>query len=256
MNHKDYNDEQTINSLVDQYKETGSEDLRIQLVNEFEGYFSKYAHLLCSSAPINLDNKDTITFLRLFMTDEERLNEQSVYKAARRIINYLRSLFRDWSKQDMHDELVVYFLEQLNRYSPMIANHKHDKPRISFVHFMQVNLRFKVKSLIMSRQKDALSCSFNVEYNDELNTYRTENNGVGTNWSELDVRWIRGLTAGDIFRELSEMDRYLLYLKYEKNTDKPLSDYSLARITGMDRMYIRRRMLLIKDKIKELADIT
>ncbi len=244
-------DENYINNLVDEFKKSRSEELKLTLLKEFEPYCNKYAYLLCSFKPMDLSNKDTIKFLRLFMSEEDRASDESLITAAKRTIIHLRHLFKDFTSEDLHNEMIAFFLEQLDRYKPMIANHKHDKPRISFTHFVQVNLRYRLKEMIVKRQRDAMQCLY-VEYNDDLSPI--EKDEVGINWNTIDLRWVHGMTTGDLFKQLNEMERYLLYLKYEDEERKPLSDYEIAKLTGMDRMYIRRKMLKIKDKLKELIE--
>jgi hypothetical protein len=251
---KDYNDDVFINNLVDTYRSSPTEELKAQILKEFDPYFKKYVLLLCSFRPVDFSNKDTITFLRLFMSDKDRANGFSVLAAAKHMVGYLRNLFKDCTQQDLYDELVCYFLEQLYRYVPMIADHKSTKPRISFTHFMQVNVRYRLKTLCSTRAKDALYCVYNVEYKDEVNGSGKDGD-AGVNFNEIDLRWTRGITSGDLFSRLEESERYLLYLKYESN-GKALSDYSMARITGMDRMYVRRKMLKIRDKLKDLVEIS
>lgn len=251
---KDYNDEDYINSLVDRFKETNDDGLRWLLLSSFDPYFRKYASLFTSCSTVDLNNKDTIKFLRMFMSVEDRSSEDSITTAARRVVNYVRGCFKDCTFQDIYDEVVCFFLEQLERYKPMIADHRHDKPRISFTHFIQVNLRYKMGNMLKARGKDALYCAFNLEYDDRLAVVECPEMGI--NWSNIDLQWVHGITAGDIFKQLDEMERYLLYLKYEDGDERPLSDYDLAKITGLDRMYIRRKMLKIKDRLKELVAVT
>ena len=250
---KDYNDEGLINNLVDKYIETGLDQWKKELLMAFDPYFKKYAYILCSNNPVDLSNKDTITFLRLFMTKEERTTSQGVFSASRKILSYLRMAFNDLTPEDMYDEMICIFLEQLARYRPMIADHTQHKSRISFTHFLQVNTRYKVKQLATLRGKDALHGYDNVEFNDEMIGIEPSKDQYGP--SKLDNRWIKGSTAGDLFNQLEEYERYLLYLKYENDQAKPLSDYDLANITGSCRMYIRRRMLKIRDKLKKLVEV-
>ena len=245
-----YRDDSYINTLVDDFKEKGSEELRLQLMDCFDPYFSKYCYMLCSKQVVDFTNNDTIKFLRLFMTPEEREPAESFLLAARRIIGYLRGIFKDYTSEDLYDEIVCMFLEQLSRYQPMITNHKLVKERISFSHFIQVNLRFKIRLLAVTRAKDALTCFHNVEYNDSIQGYKEPE--VGINWNVLDLRWVQGITASDHFKELDELERYILYLRYEDEDKKPVSDRDIARMTGLDRMAIRRRLVKIRNKLKEL----
>jgi len=247
---QDYNDETFINNLVDSYKETGDENLKEAILSAFSPYFKKHASLLCSCSAVDLSNKDTMRLLRLFMSKEDRANNESSFNAGKKLVTKLRDIFKDFTPQDIYDELVCYFLEQLARYKPMIADHKHDKPRISFTHFIQVNIRFKLNTLIRRKFKDALSCAFNIEFDDAMPGTQ---NTIGINWNPIDMKWVQGITSSEIFKELTEMDRYLLFLKYEDENKKPLSDYEVANLTGLDRMYIRRKFLSIKDKLRSLV---
>lgn len=252
MNPSDYNDETYINNLVDSFKSTGDESKKDELIVAFDPYFKKYAYLLCSNRPVDLSNKDTIKFLRLFMNDDDRKSDESIIKAARRIIPHIRNVYKHFEFQDVYNDMICYFLEQLYRYKVMIANHKHDKPRISFTHFIQVNLRFKLGAATRPRERDALSCFYNVEFNDKLDqSYMAPNAGINQN--AIDLSWVHGFTTGELFKNLTTMERYLLYLKYEDLDDKPLSEYEISRLTGMDRMYIRRKMLKLKKKIETLV---
>ena len=253
MQNTDYNDEIFINNLVDTYKKTGENFLRLQILAAFNPYFRKYVSLFCTVSPVNLQNKDTMRLLRLFMSPENRATEESLFSTGKKLITRIRDVFKDYTPDDLYDELICMFLEQLTRYKPMIANHKIDKPRISFTHFMQVNMRFKLNGLIVRKSKDALSCAFNMEFDDTIPCPRM--NTIGINWAPIDLRWVQGVTSSELFKELTEIDRYLLFLKYEDENKKPLSDYDIARLTGLDRMYIRRKFLAIRDKLKPLVEI-
>ena len=251
MEHNIYHDDVYINSLIDLYKTSSSEELKLKILQEFDPYFKKYAYLLCSFRPVDFNNKDTMKFCRLFMSEEDRSSDGAAWHAAKGIINYLRNLFRDCSFQDIYDQMVLFFLEQLYRYQPMIAKNKLSKERISFTHFAQVNIRYRLKKLATLRSRDAMYCRYNVEYSDEINGTGIEN-VVGENFSGIDQDWVRGFTTGEVFSQLEESDRYFLYLKYESNK-KYLSDYGVARLTGMDRMYIRRKMQKIKEKLEKIV---
>jgi hypothetical protein len=250
---KDYKDEAFINDLVDQYKTTQDEGLRLSLIACFDPYFKKYANLFCGTNSVDLTNKDTLKFLRCFMTAEERESDFKIVIAARKVVTFIRSLFKDSVPQDLYDETLCGFLEHLNRYKPMIATHTQHKSRISFTHFIQVNVRWHLVGVIQKRAKDAMYRSSNLEFNDNIFTQDSQEPGV--NWSPIDLRWVHGATTGDVFSCLTEMDRYLLFLKYEEENKSPLSDYDLARLTGLDRMYVRRKMLKIKAQLKELVEV-
>jgi hypothetical protein len=229
----------------------GTNALKLELIKAFDPYFKKYAYLLCTQKTVDVSNKDTIKFLRLFMSDEDRADDSSVESAAKRVVAYLRNIFKDCESSDVYDEMACCFLEHLGRYKPMTANNTPHKKRISFTHFMQVNIRYKMKTIATIRARDAMTCPHNLEYNDDLN-------GVcsfvhPSDWTMIDLKWVYGKTTGDVFKHLEEYERYLLYIKYSDSYDKPLSDYDIARLTGIDRMYVRRKMLKIKEKLQEIV---
>jgi hypothetical protein len=250
---QDYNDEAYINNLVDTFRQTQSNEDKIEVLKAFDPYFKKYCYLLCTQRPVDIKNKDTIKFLRLFMSDEDRANEIALEAASKKTVAYLRNIFKDCEPGDVYDEMVCIFLEHLARYKPMITANKTDKQRISFTHFVQVNIRYKMKQIATIRARDAMYCPRNLEYNDELNNIPALDTPT-CNWTPIDLHWVYGKTTGDSFKHLDEYERYLLYLKYEDESQKPLSDYDIARLTGQDRMYVRRKMLKIKDKLKDVID--
>lgn len=250
---KNYNDEVYINNLVDNYIQTKDCKLKLNLIQEFDPYFKKYIILFCSKISIDLSNPDTRKFLRLFMNDEDRANEDSFVSAANKLIPRLRNLFKDCTSSDIYDEMVCGFLEHLDRYKPMIANHKHSKERISFTHFIQVNLRYHLAKIISKRSKDALCCMETIEF-DDLQHGEVIEPKIENNWSNIDLEWIGGSTSGSIFSGISNLDRYFLFLKYESEDGKERSDRYISKITGFDRMYIRRRVIKIKEIIKQSSE--
>lgn len=246
-----YDNEEYINTLVDEYKKNETDELKMKILQEFDPYFKKYSRLFCSSYPVDLNNKDTIKFLRLFMSQEDRTDDLTINSAAKRVINFLRNTFKDYTMTDIYDEVVCAFLKHLDRYKPMIADHKKSRERISFTHFIQVNIRFELRSLVRSREKDALYCNQSVMYDDSL--FAVDAYNPDMDHANVDIRWVHGDNNG-VFSKLTEMERYLIFLKYEDCDDKPLSEYALSRITGMDRMYIRRKMAAVKLKLQSILD--
>ena len=249
MEIKDYRDETYTNELVDSYKSTLDEATRLAIISNFDPYFRKYANLFASHMSVDLTNKDTIKFLRLFMSIEDRATTTSLLRAARKTISYIRNIFKDYKAEEIYNETLCIFLEHLERYKPMIALNTPHKSRISFTHFIQVNVRFGLAGLVIKRQKDALHRPANLEYIDAMSPIRQPE--ARSNWNGIDLQWVRGDTASDLFLSLDELERYLIFLRYEED-EKPKSEWELARITGLDRMYVRRRFVKIRNKLAEL----
>lgn len=247
----DWNNDTEINNLVDEYKRTGDNKLRDKLIENFKPYFLKYVNLLCTRSNIDLNKRDTVKFLRLFAKQEVQETPEAFVTTARKTVTYLRSIFKDCTKEDVYNDLVCIFLENLYRYKLKIASHTPHKSRISFTHYILLWMRFGVKKLVITKSRDALSLARNCEYVDDMDNIASTNHKYS---QTLDLRWIRGETAGDLFGQLDEYERYLLYLKYDEDRDTLRSDYDVARTTGQERMYVRRRLIKLRDKLKELVE--
>lgn len=233
--------------VVDKYLADKSDGNRDKILKLFHGYFKKYESLFCTSNAVAISNKDTTKFLRLFMSKDERTNEVTYGSAARRVIGFIRRVFQDYTGDDIYDEIICIFLKHLNRYKPMVANNIPIKQKISFTHFIQVNIRFDLKELAMHKAKDALHCVYNTPFDDTIQSdiLTDAPKPIG-----LDLHWVHGFTAGEPFNQLDEYERYLLFLRYEDEDCKPLSERDIAKVVGADRGYIRRRLAKIKTKLK------
>jgi len=248
----DYKNESYINSLVDEYKKSGDIVTRDKLIECFDPYFDKYSNLVCGHNSANLFNKDTMTFLRLFMTSSERSNDDTARHAGKKYIKMIRKIFSDFTKLDIYDEMLLYFLEQLKKYRMMIADHKISRERISFTHFIQVNLRYKLKNLTISKARDALSVDNCIEYNDLLGNaiYAASS---GDKHKEINIDWVDGQTTDDVFKHLKRWERYLLWIKYESRIDGGVvTNYDMADMLGLHRKAVDYRFEKIKKKIEGL----
>lgn len=244
----DYRNEEYINTLVDKYRETNSDKLRDELIDNFKPYFKKYAHLFCGVGPVNLTNKNTITFLRLFMNDKDRSTDERCRRAGEKYVAMIRRIFHDFTKQDIENEVLIFFLEALNKYRPMIADHKRTRERISFTHFIQVNIKFKLSYLCKKKSRDALSGGSIIPYTELF--YRAASTRSS---KDIDFKWIYGTTTGDIFNSLTNGERYLLWLKYQSDyKGRKLSDKQLERKTGFHHKTIAQKLNRIRDKLREV----
>jgi len=241
-------DEQKIDDLISIYLEDKTDTSKLAILASFDKYFKKYASILCTSNAVDFSNKDTSKFLRLFMSKEERLNEMSYTSAARRVVGFLRRVFSDYTTGDAYDTIVCIFLEHLNRYRPMVAENIPIKQKISFTHFIQVNIRYALRELASTKAKDALHCLYNTPFDEALSL---ESKPLEPHFIGLDLKWVHGFTAEEPFNKLDAFERYLLFLRYEDEDGKPLSEREIAKVVGADRGYIRRRLDKIKIKLKE-----
>ena len=252
----DYQNENYINNLVDRYKKTKLDKLRNEVINNFKPYFKKYARIFCSRGVIDFTNKDTITFFRLFMSKEERLSTERCVRAAEKYLVVLRRIFRDFTKQDMCDEILIYFLEALEKYKPMIADHKRSRERISFTHYILVNLRYKVYKLCSIKSRDALSSGDNIPYIPHLQSELSDRRSrkIRVEPQDINLDWVyKKDVAGDIFDYLTEIERYLLWLKYESHPrGKKLTNKQIAKRIGLHYKTVEGRIDKIREKLKEI----
>jgi len=241
-------EDETIDALIDLYLADASDSNKLAILASFDKYFKKYVSILCTSYAVDFNNKDTAKFLRLFMSKDERANDMSYTSAARRVVGFLRRVFSDFTTDDAYDEIVCIFLQHLSRYRPMIASNIPIKQKISFTHFIQVNIRYALRQLASHKAKDALHCLYNTPFDEALSV---ESKSLEPHFIGLDLKWVYGYTAGEPFNKLDEFERYLLFLRYEDEDGKPLSEREIAKMVGADRGYIRRRLEKIKIKLQE-----
>lgn len=247
--------EDVVNYLVDAYKQTGEPEYRDNLLDCFEGYFVKYVVLFSRGEKgLDINNKDTMNFLRMFMNKEEKANRYSYEKTAGRIIHRIRRVLKSYTREDLYQEIVTNFLDLLERYQSITYVRKGVSSRISFAHYIQAHFRYRFYQLVASSGKDIITGSDWVEYNDELHetpVFReNEDPGVGIGVS-LD-KWVWGKETSPLFSTLTDSERYLLWLKYESEpSGRALNMVDLGKMMGFHHQSIVRMMEKIKKKLKK-----
>jgi hypothetical protein len=243
-----------LNYLIDAYKQTGDMVYRDSLLDEFEGYFKKYVSMLFrAGGTVDILNKDTKNFLRLFMKDSDRANETSYFASAGAYVHMIRRALMHFTKEDLYHEIIIHFLELLENYAPITYKRKEEHHRISFPHYIQVNIRYRLCRWIVKSSRDAVMGRRCLEYNDVLfdDKYACQDSGIGIS-PNIDLSgWVWGKEATAPFNELTEMERYLLWLRYEGDpSGKKLSKREISNITGYHAQTINDRLEKIKSKIK------
>jgi hypothetical protein len=247
------NSQELIDYLAEAYRDTGDMSYRDCLLECFEGYLLKYVSLLAHhNNGVDINNKDTKNFLRLFMTKEERLNQHTYEKYAGTIVHKVRRALRLFTPGDVYNELVVYFLELLEKWKPKKILLKGRRQQISFAHYIQVNIRYRLWHWVARKGRDVLTGRECVEYHEWLHekepNYDNDPPGVGVG---INLEgWVWGQEAGEIFSGLTEAERYLLWLKYEGNPGGRLTMKDLASMMGLHYQTIVYRMEKIKKKLK------
>lgn len=244
-----------VNYLIDAYKQTGDIEYRDCLLDEFDGYLKKYVSILCKGGgSVDTNNKDTKNFLRLLMKKEDRSTENSYSVSSGIYIHMARRVMKVLTAEDIYHELVAIFLELIENYKPITYKRKEQTYRISFAHYIQVNMRYRICRMVVKNSKDIISGRNCLEYNDDLCEvdYKYGNNSI---YDDVDINlkdWVWGREASFPFGLLSEMERYLLWLRYEGDPEgKRLSTKEVSDVTGLHERTIIYKLKAIKKKIQE-----
>lgn len=243
MNKLDY---KSIDELVLRYQ-NGDEKAGEELISLFYPYLLKYFKLL-TEGTLDLSDKDSRKFICLFIDDAEvRKKLKRVYQPAEvRHQAYLTATMlskncKGINPDDLMQELTFILLRIAKRY-------KKKKKRVNFCGYLYNAFRyelFRTISKIIANPLVLFSES-NISYYDEsyINTKdNIENNPliyinepVMLIDEELGNSWIRGLTAGEGFEQLTPLQRLILKLRYQEG----MKDTEIAERTGYHRNTIRQ----------------
>ena len=246
-----------INYLIDAYTQTSDLTYRDALLDAFDCYFKKYIAIMhVKSSGVNFNNSDTKNFLRLFMRKEDRITQEAYLSAAGSCLHMIRRVLLGFTAEDPYHELIVLFLEQLERYKPITYKRAGGVHRISFAHFIQVNMRFRLCKWIIKNSKDVITGRDCLEYKEHL--HETPRNSIPgpEDFSGgpigIDLKdWVWGNTSTAPFKNLTEMERYLLWLRFECDPDgKRLSTREMALSTGYHERSIIYKLNKIKIKLR------
>ena len=247
------NSQELIDYLVDAYKQTGSLKYRDCLLECFEGYFVKYVSILSHhNHGVNVNNKDTKNFLRLFMSKEERSSQHTYEKNAGAIVHKIRRACRCFTPGDIYNEIVVHFLELLENYKPISFKRSEKVHRISFAHYLQVNMRYRLCNSVIKKCKEPLTGRETVEYHEYLHDdidncdYEDPDDAINI---DLDG-WVWGDTSGGIFSGLTKAERYLLWMKYEGDPEGEVNMRALSSMMGVHYQTIVYRLDKIRNKLR------
>jgi len=228
-------------------------EYRDALLDAFDGYFKKYVSLMHSkSSGVNVENNDTKNFLRLFMKKEDRLTQKDYLKNVGSYIHMIRRVLSSFTADDLYHELIVSFLGLIEKYHPVTYKRNEKEHRISFSHYVQVNIRYNLVRWIFTKSRDVLTGRDWLEYREELHEseFNYDNDppavDIGINLQD----WVWGDTAEVPFSTLTEMERYLLWLRYEGDPyGKKISTREMGEITGYHQRTIIYKLERIKDKL-------
>lgn len=254
-----YNYEE-IDQFVFDYQK-GNKDAASELIKIFKPYMRKYIKII-KDAYIDIKDKDSRKFIRLFITDEEAKRKLlKVYHSsgtrskAQKAAERINILFKDVSTEEIEQELSMILLKVSKRFK---KKHKH----VNFCGYLYNVFRFEVYRYVVKITSDPLThrADINLSYNDDYNL--DPSNCVENDPKiyikepmmildeELGNNWIRGLTCGDDFIEITPLQRLILKMKYEDG----IPDTDISDKLGMNRNTIRRQRNKAIQIIKKTRD--
>lgn len=203
-------------------------------------YLGKWYKLL-RNGNIDFKDKDTRKFISMFIKNkEERLNLQKWYQysptviEAQKAMDQIVSLLAQIEDEDLEQDLRMLLFQQASRY-------KKTKKSVDFYGYLYNSYRYALKDHINGMLKGGdvyfYRQSFVGGYQDELN-WNGENDFDIKEFNEEEVMmmnplkddeignsWVRGITCGEEFKELSTIQRLIVKLHdYEDWSDKRIAD--------------------------------
>lgn len=275
MSKKKYNKEDAarIDALVEEYQQ-GNEEAGYELlavygadprVDKATLYIGKYFKLLRYGRMIWSD-RDSRMFMKCFFNDTHILNaldkpyqEASVKKAVRKKLQHIQDCLSDMGDDDLLQELRILFLNQAKRYQ---------KTNRNFGAYIYNSYRFAIKNWIKQSQKKEEPYVHLMGQMVRIAEDRIEDEHgfVDVDDSifakapmmvldeELGNSWVRGLTCGDEFKDLTPLQRLIIKLNYiDGMPDGKIADMMGVHINTIFR-HRKRAAEIIEDTIAELKE--
>jgi len=231
-------------------------DIIIELLNPL---ILKYIKILTSN---NINFKDRTSYIvALGLTKSAKskgpLSNSDKIRVSQLFWGFCENLFKNYSTEDIYNELVVLILEMVKEY---------EQKGSSFCAYVATSLPYKFVTRLRELTSDTITINDPIENisidelfylsSDESDDDFTEViNPAESTEDVLDKFWVFGETA-KIFKDLVPFERKLLMLKYpEINTNIPfieqaiVSDHKIAEITGYSRQTIIRKRRSIESKL-------
>jgi DNA-directed RNA polymerase specialized sigma24 family protein len=234
---------------------------------DFTKYAGKYFKLL-RRGTFNFKDKDSRAFIRCFTSDKE-LSEKLVpfyqYKetisATYELINKIVWQLKPISDEEIKQELSFLFLKQVKKFKKISIN-------IDFSGYLYNSYGFKVKNWIkkirtpkepyMHMYDEVMSFAEDVYVGDEgdyeVNEYLYAASPIIEVDEEIGNSWVRGLSCGDEFKDLTPLQRLIIKLHdYDGMTDGKIAESLGIHINTIFRQ--RKKVAkIVKQTMKEIVD--
>lgn len=248
-----------VDKLVDQFQ-NGDKKAGEELIIQMAPYLIKYFKIV-KLGIIDLSNKDSRKFISLFIDSADartRLKKPFQSTEARneayQKVMMIQSVFNDVPAEDLVQELIIALLILAKRFSKY-------RRKVSFCGYLYNAYRFELSRRIKKIMEDPLTYRFscNIPYDDyaptddeeeEENPSMYSNDPIMLLDDSLGNAWIRGITCGDMFSCLTQLQRLILKLYYNDGE----SDTSIARKLSMHRVTVRAERICAEKVLKEFID--
>lgn len=245
-----------IDILVDGYQQGNSASAE-KLVEFFDPFLKKYLKII-KGGVISLSDKDSRKFVSLFMADaiarkglQKSFQSTETRNKAYQAVVMITGMTKNIPDEDLEQELICILLLMAGRY-------KKRGKKINFCGYVYSSFKFEVYRMLSKLTMDPLvhGCDLALRFNDEA--YIDEDNDVESDDAiyieelmmildeELGNSWVRGLTCGEEFEELTPIERLILRMKYQEGR----TDIYIADRLQMHRNTVRTQRIKAIDKIK------
>lgn len=254
--------------------QAGNEQALLELLTMFggdpekkkmNGFLGKY-YKLFRKGTINFKNKESRRFVNLFIADpgvrkgmQKSRQSKHVRDEANKSMRKVSTSLRFMDDEEIKNELIALFINKCNRYT---YTGRSFRAYLSNSYFFDAyrfvnNLQKKYEPYV-HMQADLLHIAEDLVLDTEM---ETEVNDSVFNQSpvmflddELGNAWVRGLTCGDEFKDLTPLQRMITKFNHFDG----MSDREIADVMGMHINTIFRQRkkaaLLIEEKVKQLTE--
>lgn len=189
-------------------------------------YIGKYYNLL-RYGRVDFKDKDTRKFISCFVKDKgfaERMRKFYQYKddkaQARRTVQFLEQMLKSVSDEDLMQDLRMLFLQQALRWE---KRYKHEHFQGYLYGSYGYTLHHHLKRMFKQNDSYGLKSSIihyqDDQYNDKSSNIKTEDSifaqepMIRSDFDdELGNSWVRGLTCGEEFHNLTPLQRLVVKL--------------------------------------------
>lgn len=224
-----------------------------ELVQKFNPLIKKYITLL-KSGQINFNDPEMKAFVNSFINDPSlkralsRHKQKAVYRNdIYRRFNFILETYGKLPEEDITIDLQMLILTMAKRYQPQGRN---------FCAYVYNSYRFEVSRHIKKYFKDPINVPYkHYEYDDYMeqeDVYNEFDEALESKYYEdamglPDITWISGLTATEMFEDLTPVERKMLVKYY-------LEDWNDRQISQEFSIHINTVNQIRRSAVEKLAE--